>query len=130
MIKQLRKTIILCLALFFEASEGELHVDLAVLGGSLSEDRRMFEFDLRPVEASFLELTTDVEFTSSSNAHAYASIREGTPVIEENDPNEPSNPNDPFDPDTSSDVPEEVRPEAPTEDGSEAGVINHDQAAT
>lgn len=104
------------LALFFEASEGRLHVDLAILGGSLSEDRRMFEFDLRPIEPSFLELTTEVEFTSSSNIHGYASIREGTPVIEENDPNL-----DPVDPDAATDIPEESEPQTPTEDTNEAG---------
>jgi hypothetical protein len=48
----------------------------------------MFEFELRPVEPSFLQLTTEVEFTSAANDHFYATITEGTAVVEDPIPTE------------------------------------------
>ncbi|MCA9836438.1 MAG: putative Ig domain-containing protein [Trueperaceae bacterium] len=76
------------LALFSQLAPGALNVDLAVLGGSLSADRRMFEFELRPIEPSLLAITSKVEFLSSQNKHSYAVVTEGqSPVPEVPAPN-------------------------------------------
>ena len=83
------------LALFSQVLDGVLHVDVAVLGASLSADRRVFEFDLRPIEPSFLELTSKIEFLSSQNKHNYQQTSEGR--APEPDP-EDLGPEVPFDP--------------------------------
>lgn len=87
------------LALFSQATEGSLQVDMAVLGASLAADRRMFEFELRPISASFLEIVSKVEFASSQDEHAYFELREGRALERDfTDPAdaEPTNPaNDP-----------------------------------
>lgn len=109
------------LALFFEPSEGRLHIDLAILGGSLSEDRRMFEFELRPIEPSFLEVTTEVEFTSATNGHGYATVREGTPVFEEDIPDPNADPNaDPTNPDEQNGTPEDSGTSPPEDNAGES----------
>ncbi len=93
-------------ALFSQDSAGKLNIDIAILGASLSADRRIFEFELRPIEPAFLELTTQLEFSTASGGHSYEVITEGRPVFEEPDPNqvppedgnadEDFNPDDPF----------------------------------
>ncbi len=98
-------------ALFSQDSAGQLNVDIAILGGSLSADRRIFEFELRPIDPAFLELTTQIEFSTASGGHSYEVITEGRPVTEEFDPNqdppEDFNPDDPFDnPENDEPIPE------------------------
>ena len=64
-------------ALFFEAEEGQLQVDVAVLGGSISGERRVFEFALQPVSTSTLELTTQTEFISDVGGFGFEETVEG-----------------------------------------------------
>jgi len=64
-------------AMFFEQQKSSLEVDIAVLGRSLSGKRRVFTFELRPIDKSFLEINFDTEFLSSSGNHAYSSKTEG-----------------------------------------------------
>ncbi len=64
-------------AMFFEEQKSNLEVDIAVLGQSLSGDRRVFTFELRPKDKSFLEVNFDTEFLSSTGNHAYSSKTEG-----------------------------------------------------
>ena len=63
--------------LFFEAEEGQLRVDVAVLGGSVSGDRRVFEFALQPISTSTLELTTQTEFISDVGGFGFEETVEG-----------------------------------------------------
>ncbi len=64
-------------ALFYEAGEGELELDLAVLGGSVSGTRRMFTFTLRPVVVTTLALSSETEFLGETG-FAYQTLTEGT----------------------------------------------------
>ena len=95
-------------ALFSQDATGQLNVDIAILGGSLSADRRIFEFELRPIDPAFLELTTQVEYSTASGGHSYEVITEGRPVIEELDPNQA--PSEDFNPDDPLDNPENDEP--------------------
>ncbi len=64
-------------AVFYEAGEGELQLDLAVLGGSVSGGRRMFTFTLRPVVVTTLALSSETEFLGETG-FAYQTLTEGT----------------------------------------------------
>ncbi len=64
-------------AIFSELDGSSLEVDIAILGTSLNGDRRIFEFELRPLKTSYLEINFDTEFISSSDNHAYKSLTEG-----------------------------------------------------
>ena len=64
-------------ALLSKLDGSNLEVDIAILGTSLNGDRRIFEFELRPVKTSYLELSFDTEFISDSGNHAYKSVAEG-----------------------------------------------------
>ena len=69
-------------ALFFEASEGQLQVDVAVLGGSISGERRVFEFALQPLSATTLELTTETEFISDVGGFGFQQTVEGLAPVD------------------------------------------------
>ncbi len=60
-----------------DTQEGSLQVDLAVLSGSISGERRVFEFGLTPLEVSTLELTTETEFLGQDGSHAFIAKSEG-----------------------------------------------------
>ena len=64
-------------AVFSEAGEGELEIDLAVLGGSVSGKRRMFTFTLRPIVVTTLALSTETEFLGETGDFAYQTLTEG-----------------------------------------------------
>lgn len=85
------------LALFTEYDNGELHVDVAVLGRTLSGNQRVFELELRPRETNTIEVQARTEFLDSDGRHAFSSAREGrrpTPREEENDLDEDEFDND------------------------------------
>ncbi len=65
-------------AVFHQETPGQLQLDLAVLGGSISGERSLFEFTLQPLETTTLELSFDTEFAGDTG-HAYASLTEGVP---------------------------------------------------
>lgn len=65
-------------ALLQNAEEGELNVDVAFLGASLSGGGRIFTFDLRPLEPSTVEVTARTEFRAANEDFAYAEITAGT----------------------------------------------------
>lgn len=65
-------------AVFYEAGEGELQLDLAVLGGSVSGRRRMFTFTLNPIVVTTLALSTETEFLGETGDFAYQTLTEGT----------------------------------------------------
>ena len=96
--------------------EGQLQVDVGILGATLSGDRRAFEFELRPIETTTLELSSQTEFIGSDNSHAFLDLTEGIPSDFfddfdeefEDDPGDPSldpeNPDDPNDADNQGDA--------------------------
>lgn len=65
-------------ALFYQDAPGQLELDLAVLGGTVSGERRLFEFTLQPLQTTTLELAFDTEY-AGERGHAYGSKREGVP---------------------------------------------------
>ncbi len=64
-------------AILSKLDGSNLEVDIAILGTSLNGDRRIFEFELRPIKTSYLEVNFDTEFISSTGNHAYKSLIEG-----------------------------------------------------
>ena len=64
-------------ALLYNAEEGSLNLDAAVLGEGLRGNHRLFEFALRPLERTTVTLDTETEFLSSDFRHAYTSRLEG-----------------------------------------------------
>ena len=72
-------------ALFFEASEGQLQVDAAVLGGSISGERRVFEFALQPLGTTTLELVTQTEFISDVGGFGFQETVEGLAPVDPDD---------------------------------------------
>lgn len=64
--------------LFFEEAPGQLRVDVGMVGGSLTGDRRVFEFALEPITRSTLQLEITTEFIGENNQHHHATITEGT----------------------------------------------------
>ncbi len=88
------------LALFSQVVDGTLNVDIAILGASLSADRRVFEFELRPIEPSFLEITTKIEFLSSQKKYNYQASTEGRAPDVATSEGLPQEPVDPTNPDT------------------------------
>jgi len=64
-------------AILSKLDGSNLEVDIAILGTSLDGNRRIFEFELRPIKTSYLEVSFDTEFISSSGNHAYKSLSEG-----------------------------------------------------
>jgi hypothetical protein len=64
-------------AIFFEASEGALQVDVAMLGGRLDNDRRVFEFTLEPQAVTTLGIETQTEFLAANNRHSFVTAFEG-----------------------------------------------------
>lgn len=85
-------------ALFSKADAGQLQLDIAVLGGDLTGERRVFEFALKPLDPVPLQITSSTEFLSTFGGHAYTVLTEGTapdliePPLEELE--EPVNPDD------------------------------------
>ena len=66
-------------ALLYNAEEGSLNLDAAVLGEGLRGNHRLFEFALRPLERTTVTLDTETEFLSSDFRHAYTGDLEGEP---------------------------------------------------
>jgi hypothetical protein len=64
-------------AIFYEASEGALQVDVAMLGGRLSGERRVFEFTLEPLAVTTLGVNVETEFIGTNNRHDFVSAFEG-----------------------------------------------------
>ncbi len=64
-------------ALLYNAEEGSLNLDVAVLGEGLRGNHRLFEFALRPSERTLVTLDTQTEFLSSDFRHAFTSDLEG-----------------------------------------------------
>lgn len=99
-------------AVFSEASDGKLQVDVAVLGGSISGERNIFEFTLSPLERTTLALESATEFLSDTGAHAYTTNFEG--VTSELSTNDGAPEDDVSEEDPSDDV-------DPGEDGNDSG---------
>jgi len=64
------------LALFQRAQEGQLSLDVAVLGPSLNGEAQLFTFDLRPLEPSELSLEARTEFRSRDGDHAFSTTED------------------------------------------------------
>ena len=102
-------------ALLQNAEEGELNVDVAFLGASLSGGGRIFTFDLRPLEPSTVEVTARTEFRAANEDFAFAEITAGTApdfsddgegVTGGGDPDEDLNDEDPDDEDPEDEDPD------------------------
>lgn len=63
----------------YDAEAGTVHIDAAVLGGSLSGDARLFELELRPLPdvVSTIEVMSETEFLSRENRFDFVGAREG-----------------------------------------------------
>ena len=59
--------------------EGNLNVDLAFLGSSISGNQRVFEFELRPLEPNTVEVRARIEFRSRDGQHAFSRVNAGRP---------------------------------------------------
>ena len=64
-------------AVLHRARNGQLNVDLALLGPSLDGDAELFSFELRPREPSTLSLEARTEYRSSTGEHGFSSTQEG-----------------------------------------------------
>lgn len=83
------------LALFHQAEPGSLNVDLAVLGGSLNGEAALFEFTLRPLVASTIEVELRTEFIALGQRHAFSSTVEGRrPAVSPPQPEDEAMPED------------------------------------
>lgn len=65
------------LALFWQLEGGNLHVDIAVLSGSLNGEHGIFELAFEPLAPSTMELTARTEFLSQGGRHAFSQLHEG-----------------------------------------------------
>lgn len=63
--------------IFSQNGEGFIQIDVAVLGGDLSDERRVFEIELRALEPSSLLITKRTEFISASTGHGFTQATEG-----------------------------------------------------
>ncbi|HEX7023165.1 MAG TPA: Ig domain-containing protein [Trueperaceae bacterium] len=67
------------MAMFVKTDPGQVHIDMAVLAGSLRGDANVFEFQLRPVAGpSTILVSARTEFLSADGDHAFAEAEEGT----------------------------------------------------
>ena len=66
--------------IFSNSDEGFLQLDVAILGGELSGDRRVFEFELQAVEPGPLFIEKRTEFASALTGHAFLQDSEGRPA--------------------------------------------------
>jgi len=73
-------------ALFQRAREGQLSVDLAFLGPSLSGDAEVFSFELRPLEPGTLTLDARTEYRSQEGEHGFSSTQDSADTPEDGDP--------------------------------------------
>ena len=73
--------------IFFEEAPGQLRIDVGMVGGSLTGDRRIFEFALEPIKASNLQLEITSEYIGENNQHHHATTTEGTAPQETQDTN-------------------------------------------
>jgi hypothetical protein len=72
--------------LFFDEAPGQLRVDIGMVGGTLTGDRRVFEFALEPITRSTLQLDITTEYLGENSQHHHATITEGTAPQEAQDP--------------------------------------------
>ncbi|UCH25024.1 MAG: putative Ig domain-containing protein [Trueperaceae bacterium] len=79
-------------ALFAKEEPGQLQIDLAVLGGTIDGEERVFSFELRPLEPTTLEIVSDTEFLSQGGRHGFATLREGVAPPEPSEPLEEDGP--------------------------------------
>ena len=63
--------------IFSRSGDGFIQLDVAVLGGDLSDDRRVFEIELRALEPSPLFINKRTEFISASTGHGFTAETEG-----------------------------------------------------
>lgn len=74
-------------AVLHRARNGQLNVDLALLGPSLNGDAELFSFELRPREPSTLSLEARTEYRSGGGEHGFSSTQEGeVDEVEEDTP--------------------------------------------
>jgi len=102
-------------ALFFEEADGELQVDVAVLGGTVTGERNIFEFTLSPIERTTLAIESATEFLSDTNDHAYTTNFEG--ITSDLERTEEPLPDDTTNPENNPD--DETNPEEDNDDGND-----------
>lgn len=108
-------------AIFFEEGDGELQIDVAVLGGTISGERNVFEFTLSPLKRTTLAIESRTEFLTDTGTHAYTNNFEGV-SSELSQPSEPAPEDDTVPEDDVSD--EDPNDEIdPGEDGTPPGDI-------
>lgn len=80
-------------ALLSQADDGQLQVDLAVLGEPLNGERTLFSFVLEPLEPGFLQVESETEF-AAGGAHAYTLRSDGgvAPPVERDPDATPEDP--------------------------------------
>jgi hypothetical protein len=65
------------LLVFENFSDGNLNVDVAVLGESLNGNASLFEVTLEPLETNTIEVTARTEFRSNTDEHAFSRLQAG-----------------------------------------------------
>ena len=71
------------LALFQQARQGQLSVDLSLLGPGLTGDAELFSFELSPVEPTALTLQARTEYRSRDGVHGFSSTEESADTPED-----------------------------------------------
>jgi len=74
------------LLIFENFEDGNLNVDVAVLGESLNGNASLFEVTLEPLETNTIEVTARTEFRSAANEHAFSRLQAGVPPRDLDDP--------------------------------------------
>lgn len=69
-------------ALFQRVQGGQLGVDIAFLGPSLTGDTLLFTFDLRPLEPNSLTLNARTEYRTRGGEHGFSATEDGTGEVE------------------------------------------------
>ena len=110
--------------IFSQTGEGFIQIDVAILGGDLSDERRVFDFELRALEPSTLEINKRTEFISASTGHGFLEESEGPGTGDTNPDVNPDETNpDGTDPDGVTDEtnPDGTLPDGTNPDGTDVG---------
>lgn len=82
------------LIIFENFADGNLNVDVAVLGQGLNGNASLFEVTLEPLETNTIEVTARTEFLSDAGEHAFSRLQAGITPRELEDDSDNTEPND------------------------------------
>jgi hypothetical protein len=73
------------LLIFENFEDGNLNVDVAILGESLNGNASLFEVTLEPLETNTIEVTARTEFRSDFGDHAFSRLQAGVTPREQDE---------------------------------------------